>query len=243
MAYQQYPPQGAYPPPGMAPKPSGATGITAGILAILGGLWVLSGFVIHVIMLFDGRFASYYVLGAVADLVAGGLLLFGGIFLVMRKRAGRMLTVAGSGAAIFFALVTVVLKMAGLPFYFSFGGIAVLRGFLGLIVLVLIPAIATIVLASLPTTAKWLGAKQAVAMPPQNFGYPQGPPPGYPPPGPTIRLPAGARSTTAGAATWAVVRSIPADGIGGYWSYPGHHGRRLLSAGLRDARDPRRADS
>ncbi|MEU3620856.1 hypothetical protein BS329_12285 [Amycolatopsis coloradensis] len=52
--------------------------------------------------------------------------------------------------------------------------------------LILLPATATLVLALLPQTARWPAAEKqpAMAMPPQNSGYPpapgpqQGPPPG-----------------------------------------------------------------
>ncbi|MBB5852820.1 hypothetical protein ACFQ05_05945 [Amycolatopsis umgeniensis] len=189
MTYQQYPPQGGYPPPGAYPpagaprRPNGATGIIAGILAILGGLWFLSGLVWVVILMVD-RMRSYYIVGGILDLAVGVLLLIGGILLLLRKRAGRMLVVIGAGAAIFFGVVLVVLGATGSHFHYVFGGVSGLYGFLGMIIQLLLPAIATIVLALIPPTGRWLTfAKQpAVFMPPQNHGYPQ-PPTGYPPSG------------------------------------------------------------
>lgn len=188
MTYQQYPPQGypppgAYPPPGMPSKPNGATGIIAGILGILGGLWFLSGLVWAVILTI-GRIHPEVIIGGIVDLAVGVLLLIGGILLLRRKGTGRMLVVVGAGAAIIFGIALVVLRAIGSDFVFGYGGVSLVYGFLGLIVQLLIPAIATIVLALIPPTGHWLaGGKQpAVYMPPQNFGYPQ-PPPGYPPAG------------------------------------------------------------
>ncbi|WP_181770301.1 hypothetical protein [Amycolatopsis pittospori] len=188
MTYQQYPPQGypppgAYPHPGMPPKPNSATGIIAGILAILGGVWFLSGSVWTVILTF-GRFHAEVLIGGILDLAVGVLLLLGGILLLRRKSTGRMLVVVGGGAAILLGLVSVVLRATGSDFYFVYSGVRVLYGFLGLVIQLFIPAIATLVLALIPPTARWVGATKqpAVFMPPQNFGYPQ-PPSGYPPSG------------------------------------------------------------
>jgi len=192
MTYQQYPPQGyplpgAYPHPGMPPKPNGATGIIAGILAILGGVWFLSGLVWVVIRLF-GRFHVEVLIGGILDLAVGVLLLLGGILLLRRKSTGRILVVVGGGAAIFLGLLSFVLGAAGSDFYVVYGGVSFLYGFLGLIIQLFIPAIATLVLALIPPTARWVGATKqpAVFMPPQNFGYPPAPPgyspSGYPPP-------------------------------------------------------------
>ncbi|ANN15257.1 hypothetical protein SD37_06045 [Amycolatopsis orientalis] len=189
MTFQQYPPQGAYPPPGgypppgMARKPNGATGVIAGILAILGGVWFLSGLVWMIILLFN-RVRPYLIVGGILDLAVGVLLLIGGILLLRRKSTGRMLVVIGAGAGIFFGIVSIILRASGADIVYAYGGVAVVYGFLGLIVQLLIPAIATIVLALIPPTGRWLaaGKQPAVFTPPQNFGYPQ-PPGGYPPPG------------------------------------------------------------
>ncbi|MEV6909851.1 hypothetical protein [Amycolatopsis sp. NPDC051071] len=187
MTYQQYPPQGgypppgAYPPPGMAPKPNGATGIIAAILAILGGVWFLAGVVLHVIELSDDV-DSFLVIGAVLDFVSAALLLLGGILLLMRKGAGRVLTAVGAAFPLFMVLVTIVVRSLGLDFYFSYGGLSLFFGIGGVLIQVLLPAIATLVLALIPPTARWVAAKKQAAVPPPHFGYPQARP-GYPPPG------------------------------------------------------------
>ncbi|MFD6066792.1 hypothetical protein [Amycolatopsis lurida] len=185
MTFQQYPPQGypapgAYPPPGTVRQPSGATAIIAGILAILGGLWFLAGVVSHVIEL-SHYVISFLVVGAALDLVSTALLLGGGIMLLLRKRAGRVLTVIGAASAIGFVALTFLLRAFDAHFHFSYGGVILHFGFGWLLFLVLIPAIATLVLALVPPTARWLAAKpQAGAVQPPNFGYPP-PQPGYPP--------------------------------------------------------------
>ncbi|EME63872.1 hypothetical protein [Amycolatopsis decaplanina] len=184
MTFQQYPPQGGYPapgahpPPGTARRPSGATGIIAGILAILGGLWFLAGAASHVIEL-SHYVISFLVIGAALDLVSAALLLSGGILLLLRKRAGRVLTVIGAASAIGFVALTFLLRAIGSHFYFSYGGVNLYFGFgFGwLLFVVLIPAIATLVLALVPPTARWLAAKPPAAggVQPPNFGYPPAP--------------------------------------------------------------------
>ncbi|WP_340687077.1 hypothetical protein LCL61_13010 [Amycolatopsis coloradensis] len=188
MTFQQYPPQG-YPAPGAYPppmrQPSGATAIIAGILAVLGGLWFLAGLTSHVIEL-SHYVISFLVVGAALDLVSTALLLGGGIMLLLRKRAGRVLTVIGAASAIGFVALTFLLRAIG-HFYFSYGGVSLHFGFGWLLFVVLIPAIATLVLALVSPTARWLAAKPKAdgAVQPPNFGYPpapgaqqQGQPPG-----------------------------------------------------------------
>ncbi|KFU82692.1 hypothetical protein SAMN04489729_6197 [Amycolatopsis lurida] len=184
MTFQQYPPQG-YPAPGAYPpgpmrQPSGATAIIAGILAILGGLWFLAGLVSHIIELSD-YFISFLLVGAALDLVSAALLLGGGIMLLLRKRAGRVLTVIGAASAIGFVALTFLLRAFDVHYHFSYSGVTLFFGFGWLLFVVLIPAIATLVLALVPPTVRWLAAKpQAGAAQPPNFGYPP-PQPGYPP--------------------------------------------------------------
>ncbi|MFI7115697.1 hypothetical protein [Amycolatopsis sp. NPDC049868] len=186
MTFQHYPPQGgypapgAYPPPGMARQPSGATGIMAGIFAILGGLWFLAGVVSHVIEL-SHFVISFLVIGAALDLVSAALLLGGGIMLLLRKRAGRVLTVIGAASAIGFVALAFLLRAIDSHFHFSYSGVLLNFGFGMTLFVVLIPAIVTLVLALIPPTARWLAAKNtaAGAVQPPNFGYP--PQPGYPP--------------------------------------------------------------
>ncbi len=180
MTYQQYPSQGGYPPPGVAPKPNGATGIIAAILAILGGVWFFAGMVLHVIEISE-HVLYFLVIGAILDFVSAALLLLGGILLLMRKGAGRVLTAIGAAFTLFMVLVTIVVRSLDLTFYFSYGGLTLFVGVGGVLIQVLIPAIATLVLALIPPTARWVAAGKQV-VPPPHFGYPQAAP-GYPPAG------------------------------------------------------------
>ncbi|MEV7550119.1 hypothetical protein AB0N89_10885 [Amycolatopsis sp. NPDC089917] len=188
MTFQQYPPQGgypppgAYPPPGTARRPSGATGIIAGIFAILGGLWFLAGAAFHVIELVDFT-VDFLIIGAVLDFVTAASLLSGGILLLLRKGAGRVLTAIGTGVAIVCVALAFVLRATGAFFFFSYSGVLLHFGFGWLLILVLIPAIPTLVLALIPPTGRWIAAKkQSVSAVPPNFGYPPGyPPAGHPP--------------------------------------------------------------
>ncbi|AUI61612.1 hypothetical protein [Amycolatopsis sp. BJA-103] len=188
MTYQQYPPHGgypppgAYPPPGMPRRPNGATGIIAGILAILGGLWFLAGVAFHIIELSHFTI-SFLVVGAVLDFLTAALLLSGGILLLLRKGAGRVLTVVGAGATLGFVALAFVLRAIGAGFYFTYSGVTLQFGVGVLLIVVLAPAIATLVLALIPPTARWVAAKKQPAgfMPPPHYGYPppqQGPTPG-----------------------------------------------------------------
>ncbi|HET6287584.1 MAG TPA: hypothetical protein VFG15_12645 [Amycolatopsis sp.] len=179
MTYQQYPPQGGYRPPGTARQPSGSTATIAGILAILGGLWFLAGLAFHVIDLVDFA-VSFLVVGAVLDLLSAALLLSGGILLLLRKSAGRTLTVIGAGATVVLVASTFLLRAFGTHF-FSYSGVTLRFGVGWLLIVVLIPAIATFVLALIPPTARWLAAKKQSSLgPPPHFGS-SPPPPGYPP--------------------------------------------------------------
>jgi hypothetical protein len=158
---QQYP-QAPYPAPGYGmqpPKPSGATAIIAGVLAVLGGLLYLVGLVGSVVALAtSGSVYWQYFLYLVQDLLLAGTLLPGGILLFLRKPIGRLLTIIGSGLAILVTLVSVVLGAIGLR-YLSGGGVGgvYLGGALFGLLLVLIPAGATLTLAIVKPTALWCG--------------------------------------------------------------------------------------
>lgn len=172
---QQYPGQPGYPAPypqapyGMPPaKPSGATAIIAGVLAVLGGLLYLFGLITSVVQL-TGAVSVYrtYYLYLVQDLLLVGTLLPGGILLFVRKPIGRLLTIVGSGLAILVTLVSVVLDAVGL-WHFSAGiGGTYLGGAIFGLLLVLLPAAATLTLAIVKPTAIWCGRAT-----PGAVGYP-----------------------------------------------------------------------
>ncbi|MEU5260277.1 hypothetical protein [Amycolatopsis sp. NPDC021455] len=175
---QPYPGQPSYPgtayPPapypamgyGMQPpKPNGATAIIAGILAVLGGLLYLVGLIGGIVTLASLGPLWMGLLVLVQNIVLAGTLLPGGILLFLRKPVGRVLTIIGSGLAILLSLVSVVMSAAGVWYYSGgLGGMYAGAAFVGLL-MVLIPAGATLVLAIVKPTARWCGRAE----------------PGYPP--------------------------------------------------------------
>ncbi|WP_372661863.1 hypothetical protein [Amycolatopsis kentuckyensis] len=133
------------------PQPNGATAIIAGILAVLGGLASLLGLIAGVIGIASLGFLHWlFVVALVENLILVGTLLPGGILLFLRKPVGRLLTIIGSGFAIFVQIATIVLDVVGIGHYSA----GLLPGFLGLL-LTLAPAIATLVLAIVKPTALW----------------------------------------------------------------------------------------
>jgi hypothetical protein len=152
-AAQPYP-QAPYPAPGYGmqpPQPNGATAIIAGVLAVLGGLASLLGLITGAIGIAGLGFLHWlFIVALVENLILVGTLLPGGILLFLRKPMGRLLTIIGSGFAIFVALATVVVDMVGIGHY----GAGLFPGFLGLL-LTLVPAVATLVLAIVKPTAQW----------------------------------------------------------------------------------------
>jgi hypothetical protein len=93
------------------------------------------------------------ILSLVEDLLLAGTLLPGGILLFLRKPIGRVLTIVGSGLAILVMVVTVVLNATGVGGA-GVGGIY-LGGALAGLLIVLIPAGATLTLAIVKPTALW----------------------------------------------------------------------------------------
>jgi hypothetical protein len=141
--------------PAAEPKPSGGTAITAGVLAVLGGLVALTGVVGGLIKWasLDSPFIPALI-GLVISALLIGLLLPGGILLLLRKPAGRMLTIDGSALAIvlYAAFFLMTLLGAGQP---AIAGFATVGGLAAL--LFMVPAIATLVLAIAKPTASWVG--------------------------------------------------------------------------------------
>ncbi|WP_460443252.1 hypothetical protein [Amycolatopsis stemonae] len=139
----------------MQPKPSGVTAIIAGVLAVLGGLFAVFGVIAGVIGIVSLGFVHWlFILALVEDAILVGTLLPGGILLFLRKPMGRILTIVGSAFAILNAVVTVVLNVVG---FGSFSpGLVAAGSILGLLLAVL-PAGTTLVLAIVKPTAVWCG--------------------------------------------------------------------------------------
>lgn len=174
--YQQYPGRGGYPaqypgyPPPQPPRPSGATAIIAGVLAVLGGLWHLLGVVGQVLNMFNRHYAlGTSIIAFVIHAVLAGLLLTGGILLFARKPAGRMLTLIGAALAVVSYTAEVVLASFGLRFL-SAVFIYIGPRFFALL-LMAIPAAATIVLVSVPPTTRWLSQGRPTMMIPPAGPY------------------------------------------------------------------------
>jgi hypothetical protein len=198
MSYQQYPGAGGYPAqyPGAQPQPSGGTAITAGVLAVLGGLWHLVSLVGSIVIMTGAGAVPFVIISAVLSAAISGCLITGGILLFLKKPAGRLSTIIGSGLAILMYVASAVFVLAA-P---RSAGVAVGGGVAVLVFSA--PAIATLVLAIVKPTARWVGKVEPVApltppgYPPQQYPgqqysqpgqqYPPSPPYGqqYPPPPP-----------------------------------------------------------
>lgn len=210
--YPSYPTGGGLPYPGMKPTegggeppPSGGTGITAGVLAVLGGMalaisaWVTFSFVdfsvreapddvrAQVEALFPDWFDGFTVAVGICAVVASLLLLVGSLLLLMRNGVGRWMVVGGSvitiGVAVAWLIalpeldanVEAVLER---DFGESLPEVATGSTRLGMIFLLyILPAVVTLILALIPPTGRWIDAARRKPLPATM------PPPFAPPPG------------------------------------------------------------
>jgi len=178
--------QPAYYPPPPAPIPSGATGITAGVLAALGALAnFVGGFFMAVgvaALSTDSSFGESGFWGAlmavaILNIVAGVVLVPGTVLLLLRRMVGRWVVVAGCAISILSSLISVGL-FATMSAYTANG--------VGTNAFSVVFPIVTLVLVLLPSTTAWIRAKQAnVPLPyppaPQQYPPQQYPPQQYPP--------------------------------------------------------------
>ncbi len=176
--YQQgYPQPGGFPggyPPVPPAAPGGGTAVTAGVLALLGGLTHFFGGAaqavgLSAVMQDSGTGSGWGSLIAIVTLniIGGAFLLPGALTLLLRKRVGRWLIAAGCGISILSAFINFTLTPD------SIGDYSYARG-IGADLVGILFAVATIVLAWLPATAAWIQAKRTPVAP-QYF--PQYPPP------------------------------------------------------------------
>jgi hypothetical protein len=172
-------PQAPYPSGPLPPqKPSGGTAITAGVLAVLGGLLFLLFTVATIIGLANLRSVlPIQVIGLVEYAVVAGTLLPGGILLFLKKPAGRMLTIIGCGISIVGIAVNLVLVFTGVGEIGTGFGRGVVLGAL----LVIVPAVATLVLAIVKPTARWCGVGEPQVIHSGISPYPGPPQAGRPP--------------------------------------------------------------
>lgn len=134
------------------PKPRAGTAVAAGVLAVLGGLWFLTGIFWWSLVL-GYRQQDLFVPGQLADAVIGLLLVLGGVLLLARTDAGRLLCLVAAVVALVALITGVVLRYQRI--FFLVGGptgidSAVLRG-----TVMVLPFAALLVLAALPATRRW----------------------------------------------------------------------------------------
>ncbi|WP_194832565.1 hypothetical protein [Nocardia sp. XZ_19_369] len=193
MSYPQYP--GGYNPyPAYSagvPAPSGATSVTAGVLACVGSIGQLLGGGISLAFGFIGWqlqdydtsglfsqdwFQTWAIVSGVLSLVIAVVLGVGAVAMFSRKSFGRLLVVVG-------CVTVVVAEIVGFALVSSIDGssdgLGVISGSAGSLIGLIFP-VATVILALLPPTSRWLAHSPAAAIP-QPYGYPY---PGPPQPGP-----------------------------------------------------------
>jgi len=180
-------PYGAYPGgPGMMPqKPSGGTAITAGVLAVIGGVWAIISLIILISAMstiphgYSLPWQVYTGLGIGAITMA--LLLYGGIGLFLHQPAGRICTIAGCAITIVGGILTVVTSGITASVAASSAGLRNTGGIVGMgigfALVALIPPIATLILAIVRPTADWVNYRPDAAGAAAPGGYP--PPQGW----------------------------------------------------------------
>ncbi|TDH57481.1 hypothetical protein [Mycobacterium talmoniae] len=168
----QYPyrgyPYGHPPQPGPpAPPPSGATAITAAVLSFLGsaanGVGVISGVVVVWSSLIGESLAAaaglnvgFFVFLTLVSCVLAVALLVGGILLLRRKLAGRLVIAVACGIAIAMALISFGYTQNAMRDY-AFA--ASTYGLPGLALNLVMPAV-TMTLALVPPTHRWCVARR-----------------------------------------------------------------------------------
>ncbi|MFI9405709.1 hypothetical protein [Nocardia sp. NPDC052316] len=192
MSYPQYP--GGYNPyPAYSagvPAPSGATAVTAGVLACIGSIGQLLGGGISLAFGLIGWqlqdydtsglfsqdwFQTWAIVSGVLSLVTAVVLGVGAVAMFSRRSFGRLLVVVGCVTVVVAQLVGFVLvrSIDG-----SSDGLGVISDDAGSLIGLIFP-VATAVLALIPPTTRWLAYSPAAAVP-RQYGYPY---PGPPQPG------------------------------------------------------------
>ncbi|WP_051124852.1 hypothetical protein [Amycolatopsis benzoatilytica] len=170
-------PYGVYPggPGVLSQKPSGGTAITAGVLAIIGGIWAIISVIISISALsalhvgFHGIMWSLY-LGIGVYAINIGLLIYGGIGLFLHQPAGRICTIIGCGLTIAFGILSAV--TSGIAVSSALRHTSGVLGMgIGFALVALIPPIATLILAIVKPTADWVSFRPNAAGP-QAGAYP-----------------------------------------------------------------------
>ncbi|WP_410572747.1 hypothetical protein [Amycolatopsis sp. cmx-4-61] len=134
------------------PRRGTGPAVAAGVLAVLGGMWFLTGLFWWTLVLGYDQL-DLMVPGQIADAVIGLLLLLGGVTLLGGVAAGRVLCLATAVLALAALVAGLVLRSQRVLFLVGGPtgiGSDVLRGFV-----VVVPFVALLVLAALPATRRW----------------------------------------------------------------------------------------
>lgn len=130
----------------------GGTGIPAAVLALLGGVFHLVGVAGGAVLMAGEGDLGRALLTFLLHLTVAGLLIVGGVGLVLAKPFGRLATIAGAAAAILLYLAVLVLGAFGIYFL----GLATRTLPVGYATILCVPAVVTLVLASVPPTGRWV---------------------------------------------------------------------------------------
>ncbi|HVV10992.1 hypothetical protein [Amycolatopsis sp.] len=130
----------------------GGTGIPAAVLALLGGIFHLIGVAGGAVMLAGDDDLGRALLTFLLHVIVAGTLITGGVGLILAKRFGRVFTVAGAVLALLLYLSVLVLGSFGVYFL----GLADKTIPVGYTALLCVPAVVTLVLASVRPTARWV---------------------------------------------------------------------------------------
>jgi hypothetical protein len=134
------------------PKRGTGPAVAAGVLAVLGGLWFLLGIFWASLVLGFGQ-RDLMVPGQLADAVIGLLLLLGGVALLGRAEAGRLLCLVAAVLALVAPIVDMALRYQRI--LFLVGGPTGIDSGLPRGIVVAVPFVALLVLAVLPATRRW----------------------------------------------------------------------------------------
>ncbi|NYI89518.1 hypothetical protein HNR02_002841 [Amycolatopsis endophytica] len=130
----------------------GGTGITAAVLALLGGLFHLVGVAGGAVLLAGDYDLGRGLLTFATHLLLAAALITGGVGLVLAKEFGRVATIIGAVAALVVYVLVLVLGAFGVYFL----GLVDAEVPVVYIAVLCVPAVGTLVLALLPTTARWV---------------------------------------------------------------------------------------
>jgi hypothetical protein len=134
------------------PRPRAGTAIAAGVLAVLGGLWFLLGIFWWSLVLGYGQ-SDLLVPGQIADAVIGLLLLLGGVMLLGRAEAGRLLCLVAAVLAPAAPIVGTVLRYQRI--LFVAGGPTGIDVTVPRTIVIAVPFLVLLVLVALPATRRW----------------------------------------------------------------------------------------